>query len=807
MKIRTKILFIIFLLIVITGAATILAVRTVAINTIKQQVGNHLKDTAQLSARYLETFLDENQKKVKMIASSFIFRDIVCAKKEDADYALKYKTVQKRLHSLSKAIDKFHNISIIDKNGIIVISTNNKLSGYDLSDDAAFKKGITDTFVKDIYRCSGCKKPVVGILSPIIKNNESIGVVFVNIKTAELNKITTDRTGLGKTGEIYIVNKNGCMITPSRFVKDAVLKQRVDTENTRSYFKHTERFGKKEHEHKELVFKNYVGKDVLGVHSHIYGINWCLIAEISKEEAFAPVAAMINTMFVVFAFFLIAGILFAFLITKTITGPILRLRRGVERLRNGNLDYKVGTKAKDEVGELSRAFDTMAVNLKKSRDELKKHSKNLEEMVTERTARLEEEYKKSEDQRIATLNILQDMDEVNENLMQQIAEKKKLEGQLLQAGKMEAVGTLAGGIAHDFNNLLQAIIGYTQILLMDKDRGDSDFDKLTQIENSAQRARELTQQLLTFSRKVESKLRPVNINQEIKQIEKLLKRTIPRMIDIELHLEENIKVINADPAQVEQVLMNLGVNARDAMPDGGKLVVETENVILDKEYCKTHLGAVHGEHMLLSFSDTGHGMDKETVEHIFEPFYTTKETGKGTGLGLAMVYGIVKSHDGYIMCYSEPGKGTTFKIYFPAIDSVVSSGLSVERKEEMPGGNETILLVDDEEAILDVARNMLERFGYTAITAESGEKAIEIYKAQKERIDLVILDLGMPGIGGHKCLKELLKIDSRIKVIIASGYLKIEKVKETVESVASGFIGKPYQLSGMLKKVREVLGD
>ncbi|MEA3428802.1 MAG: response regulator, partial [Thermodesulfobacteriota bacterium] len=448
------------------------------------------------------------------------------------------------------------------------------------------------------------------------------------------------------------------------------------------------------------------------------------------------------------------------------------------------------------------------IKLKKSRNDLEEHGKNLEKMVAERTAKLEEEYKKSEEQRIATLNILQDIDEVNENLMRQIAEKKQLQDQLLHAGKMEAVGTLAGGIAHDFNNLLQAIMGYTQMLLLGKKKKDPDFDKLTQIESSARRAGELTQQLLTFSRKVESELRPVNLNQGVKQVKKLLKRTIPRMIDIELHLEENIKIINADPAQIEQVLMNLGVNARDAMPDGGKIIVETENVILDEEYCKTHLGAVPGEHVLLSFSDTGHGMDKETVEHIFEPFYTTKETGKGTGLGMAMVYGIMKSHHGYIMCYSEPGEGATFKIYFPAIEeSVVSNGLSVDREEEMQGENETILLVDDEGAILDMGRNMLERFGYTAIMAESGEKAIEIYKAQKERIDLVILDLGMPGMGGHKCLKELLKIDPRIKVIVASGYPKIGKVKETVESGASGFIGKPYQIADMLKKVREILDN
>ncbi|MCD6297693.1 MAG: PAS domain S-box protein, partial [Deltaproteobacteria bacterium] len=357
-------------------------------------------------------------------------------------------------------------------------------------------------------------------------------------------------------------------------------------------------------------------------------------------------------------------------------------------------------------------------------------------------------------------------------------EKIMLEKQLIQASKMEAVGTLAGGVAHDFNNLLQAIMGYTQMLLLDKEREDPEFERLSAIEKAANRASELTQQLLTFSRKVESKLRPVNLNQEVKQVEKLLKRTIPRMIDIKLHLKEGIRVINADPAQVEQVLMNLGVNARDAMPEGGEIIVETENIILDEEYCKTHLGAIAGEYVLLSVSDTGYGMDKETVEHIFEPFFTTKKIGKGTGLGLAMVYGIVKNHGGYIMCYSEPGEGTTFKIYFPAIKSESVEQESGPKTEEISGGHETVLLVDDEEGILDIGKGMLERFGYTAIIAESGEKAIEIYKAEKDRIDLVVLDLSMPGMGGHKCLSELREIDPRITVIIASGYAASGKVKE-----------------------------
>jgi len=390
-------------------------------------------------------------------------------------------------------------------------------------------------------------------------------------------------------------------------------------------------------------------------------------------------------------------------------------------------------------------------------------------------------------------------------LKQKEEERKKLEAQFRQAQKMEAVGTLAGGIAHDFNNLLQAISGYTDLLLMSKDGDDQDYEKLMHIQTTAQRAGELTQRLLTFSRKVESKLRPVGLNQEVKQVERLLRRTIPRMIDIELYLQEDLKVINADPAQMEQAMMNIGVNARDAMPEGGRLVFETQDMFLDEEYCKTHLGAVPGEYVVLSISDTGCGMDRETLEHIFEPFYTTKETGKGTGLGLAMVYGIVKSHGGYIMCYSEPGEGTTFKIYFPVMQSEVGEPEKERKEEEIQGGKETILLVDDEKDILDIGKEMLEGFGYRVITAQSGEDAVEIVREMERCPDLVILDLNMPGMGGNRCLEILLEMNPGIKVIIASGYAANGKAKERVDSGAAGFIGKPYRLADMLRKIREGL--
>ena len=388
-----------------------------------------------------------------------------------------------------------------------------------------------------------------------------------------------------------------------------------------------------------------------------------------------------------------------------------------------------------------------------------------------------------------------------------ITEKKKLEAQLQQAQKMEAIGTLAGGIAHDFNNILQAISGYTQILLMEKEASDPDFEKLEAVEKSAQRASDLTKQLLIFSRKVESKLRPIDLKREIEQVSKMLKRTIPKMINIELHLAENLKIINADPAQIEQIMMNLGVNAMDAMPNGGRLIFETENVILDEQYCKTHLGAKPGHYVKLSISDTGHGMDKETIEHIFDPFYTTKETGKGTGLGLAMVYGIVKSHNGYIMCYSEPDEGTIFKIYFPVIEKETERVESKEEKVHIKGGNETILLVDDEEAIRELGKDILARFGYTVLIASDGETALEIYRENKKEISLVILDIIMPGMGGRKCLEELLKINPELRIIIASGYSINGPSKEVLKAGAKGFISKPYNINQILKAVRETLDN
>jgi CheY-like chemotaxis protein len=276
------------------------------------------------------------------------------------------------------------------------------------------------------------------------------------------------------------------------------------------------------------------------------------------------------------------------------------------------------------------------------------------------------------------------------------------------------------------------------------------------------------------------------------------------MIVIKLRLTPRRTVVNADPAQIEQILMNLAVNAKDAMQEEGELTIQTDSELLDEAYCRIQPQAKPGKYVLLTVSDTGCGMDHETLGHIFDPFYTTKGLADGTGLGLAMVYGAVKSHGGHIECVSEPGAGTTFKIYLPALDQNAQTEIAAE--EDLPaGGGETILLVDDDEVIRDVGQATLTRFGYTVLTAADGKTAIERFRGEPERIDLVILDLIMPGMSGNRCLEALISINPQTKVVIASGYSDTRHGMDIIKAGAKGFIGKPYEVKKLLRTVRHVL--
>jgi two-component system, cell cycle sensor histidine kinase and response regulator CckA len=386
-------------------------------------------------------------------------------------------------------------------------------------------------------------------------------------------------------------------------------------------------------------------------------------------------------------------------------------------------------------------------------------------------------------------------------------ERERLRSQLLQAQKMEALGTLSGGIAHDFNNMLTIILGYAEIILSETSENDPCYQDLQKMIQTTQKGADLVQRLLTFSKQTAINPRPLNLNAEIEQFERLLSRIIPKMIAIKLILSDDLRTVHADPVQVDQILMNLAINAKDAMPEGGKILIETKNVSLDEEYCRRQFGAKPGDYVVLTISDTGHGMDRDTVARIFDPFFTTKgrDSRKGTGLGLAVVKGIVEQHGGHVSCSSEPSGGTSFNVYLPALaPRCETNGL----KEGKPThGTETILLVDDEDLIRDLGERILRKAGYNVVTASDGKEALERYATARESISLVVLDLVMPEMSGKQCLQRLLALDPNVQVLIASGYSASDEQHGTGAAGAKGFVGKPYDMKRLLRAVRDALDN
>jgi signal transduction histidine kinase/ActR/RegA family two-component response regulator len=388
--------------------------------------------------------------------------------------------------------------------------------------------------------------------------------------------------------------------------------------------------------------------------------------------------------------------------------------------------------------------------------------------------------------------------------------RHEIESQFRQAQKMEAIGTLAGGIAHDFNNILSAIIGYSEMAYDDALNSQANPSDIAQVLAAAERAKALVKQILTFSRKVEVNFKPLDLNKQVGQAVELLNKTIPKMIDLRTQLADDLWTINADPNQIEQILLNLTVNAADAMNGEGTITLKTTNRMVHDLACITCGKLFYGSHVALEVADTGAGMDEKTLRHIFEPFYTTKEVGKGTGLGLSTVYGIVIGHQGHIICSSSPGKGSIFTIFFPAMQAepnTTIADLLAANTDTIHKGAERILVVDDEEAILNLATRQLTRAGYNVLTANCGETALKIYREQGTTLDLVVLDLSMPGIGGYKTVQELISINPNIKVIIASGYAANGQITESLDSGAAAYVAKPFKQAELLTAVRRVLDN
>src|SRR5213594_80860 len=382
---------------------------------------------------------------------------------------------------------------------------------------------------------------------------------------------------------------------------------------------------------------------------------------------------------------------------------------------------------------------------------------------------------------------------------------RRSEEQLRQSQKVEAIGRLAGGIAHDFNNLLTIINGYTELLLARLPGNDKMSRDVNEIRQAGQRAASLTRQLLAFSRKQILEPKVLDLNAIVVELEKMLRRLIGEDIRLTIAPAADLRRIKTDPGQIEQVIMNLVVNARDAMPQGGNLTLETSNVVLDQAYAARHVGVRPGAYVMLAVSDTGCGRDKEAMAHIFEPFFTTKAPGKGTGLGLSTVYGIVKQSGGNVWAYSEPGRGTTFKIYLPQVEGVVDRPPRDGPRTVIPRGSETILLAEDQKELRELIRQMLEMNGYTVIAASDGLEAIEICKRHEAPIHLMLSDVVMPQMGGRELAQRLATVRPDMKVLYMSGYTSNAIVHHGILDPGTLFIQKPFTPDSLARKVREVL--
>ena len=386
-----------------------------------------------------------------------------------------------------------------------------------------------------------------------------------------------------------------------------------------------------------------------------------------------------------------------------------------------------------------------------------------------------------------------------------VSERKILEDQFRQAQKMEAIGVLAGGVAHDFNNLLTTIIGCSDLMMMSIGKDHELREDLEDIKKAGYQAASLTRQLLAFSRRQILEPKVIDLNDVIPDMDRMLRRLIGEDIDLETVLTPDLGRVEADPGQIEQIIMNLAVNARDAMPRGGRLTIETANMDLDVTYARNHMAVTPGPYVMMAISDSGTGMDEETLSKVFDPFFTTKEVGKGTGLGLSTIYGIVKQSNGNIWAYSEPGKGTTFKIYLPRVEKEIEETEAVEAAAESLTGSEAILVVEDNEMVRDLVQTIFQRHGYSVLTAQDGEEAIKVSKEHDGPIHLMVTDVVMPNMSGKELAERLNALRPDMKVLYMSGYTDNAIVHHGVLAQEMVFIQKPFTPESLARKVREVI--
>ena len=676
MKIQTKVLVILLSFILITGAATITISKIFSKNIVEQEVYNHLETAAESRANHIETLLNEYKQTAERMATGIHFRNIVDPSK---DYDQSIEQINRRINTIMHSSVDISRIRILDKKGIVIASSHTDV-GQNKSAAEIFLKGKEGVYIGDIHISNFTGNIVISVAAPILVNGEFSGVLIVNFDAErELFKITTDRTGLGETGEIYLINKDGYMITPSRFVNDTFLKQKVDTSESRERHELSEE--EEEVEREEIdIYEDYKGEMVLGTHYKIKETNWCLLAEMDEKEAFAPVTMLTRTLLSILALVLVVGIIFAILVSRTITKPIVKLHHGTEEIEKGNLDYKVGTEARDEIGQLSRAFDDMTADLKKSRAELVEYSKGLEEKVEERTKELGAKVKESEEQVMATLNLLEDVNETKNELdesrlaalnMAQDLDKARQEAERTSEDLEETniklersnreLQDFAYIASHDLREPMRKISAFGQ-LLQESLKGKLDEDEEENFAfmiDGATRMQQMIDALLSYSR-VTTLAKPakrVDLNKAIGDLKSVELAVLLEETGGTIHVPEPLPAVPADPSQVHQLLQNLIGNGLKFHREG----IAPEITVRSKQE--------NNNMVRVEVEDNGIGIEEANYEKIFGMFQRlhSREDYGGTGIGLAVCKKIVERHGGTIGVNSAPDKGSMFWFTLPTI--------------------------------------------------------------------------------------------------------------------------------------------
>jgi signal transduction histidine kinase/ActR/RegA family two-component response regulator len=690
------------------------------------------------------------------------------------------------LEKSAKDLVAVQRLSWFDPNGRALASSLSVASGFSIADRGYFQEILSgrEWVVSDLIQTKIEHLPLFTVCRAVRDEKGTLlGIVLATIDPERLDAVLAIERP--KQGAINLIDRKGMMVYRYPHIPQT-WEQRKWVEATPIL--------KRSLEGEELAFidiPRYEKNKRIMASVPIRSIGWLAGAGRREEEAIKPIVSDILHQGIAFFSVCLLAFLAGLAIARTISSPVKRLQSHARVLRDGDLGARIAEDGPSELRELSHTFNDMAERLqtdtaerKRAEEALKKAHDELDLRVQERTAELSRAYEKLE---------------------AEMAERTKMEEQFRQSQKMEAIGTLAGGIAHDFNNVLAAIIGFTEMVLDDVSDNARVRQKMERVLNAGFRGRDLVRQILTFSRRSDQEKAALHLSPLIQETFKLLRASIPTTIEMKLDLDENRDLAYADPSQMQQIIMNLGTNASHAMREkGGTLEVSLRAISIDTGELLPEPDMAPGEYLVLSVRDAGHGMDDGVMKRIFEPFFTTKEKGQGTGLGLSVVYGIVKSHNGGIHVSSRPGQGSVFSVYLPT----ASTGEEVESEtvswETLPTGTERILLVDDEEPIVELGQGVLCRLGYTVVAKRSGREALETFRGDGA-FDLVITDQTMPGMTGVMLAAELLKLRPDLPVILCTGYSETVS-RETAQEVGiREFLMKPLSKRELAGAVRRAL--